>query len=193
MTVQAHKQAQRQVLLKRRLAVSAEAHAVAEQRIVERLRQSALYQQAEQIGLYRAIGSEISVDALWQQAMRDGKQCYFPVCVSETELHFLPVDADTVFLPGACGVLEPQVTTSRPACTLSIVLVPLLGFDLTGNRLGRGGGYYDRWLATHEVTHCIGVGYALQELPQIAVEATDVSMDWVVTEQAMHDLSKRES
>jgi 5-formyltetrahydrofolate cyclo-ligase len=66
--------------------------------------------------------------------------------------------------------------------TPEVILVPLLAFDARGNRLGFGGGYYDRTLGLFGSALCIGCGFAAQEVEAVPVEATDLRMDAVATE-----------
>ena len=79
------------------------------------------------------------------------------------------------------------------AVQIELVLVPLLGFDRHGHRLGYGGGYYDRSFAFLKTRIrpteplLVGIAYALQELPQIDAEAWDVTLDFVATESELID------
>jgi 5-formyltetrahydrofolate cyclo-ligase len=67
-----------------------------------------------------------------------------------------------------------------------IILMPLLGFDAAGTRLGYGGGYYDRTLAAlHKRPKLIGLAFAVQELPLIPRESHDVPLDAVITESGL--------
>ncbi len=92
--------------------------------------------------------------------------------------------------PGPFGTLHPG--DSQPELTPSILIVPLAGFDRRGNRLGYGGGYYDRTLQllreTHPVT-AIGLAFAVQELPAIPAEPFDQPLDLVVTDRELIRLS----
>jgi len=87
-------------------------------------------------------------------------------------------------VPASFGVFEPD--TDRPAADPDIVIVPLLGFDTAGNRLGYGGGYYDRTLAAlrrRRAVLAVGVAYDCQECEKIPVHAGDVALDMVLTDQ----------
>lgn len=87
--------------------------------------------------------------------------------------------------PGAHGVLEPAGTD--PAPPASLVLVPGLAFDARGYRLGRGGGYYDRFLESlgHPRPVLCGVCFACQLVPEVPREAHDARVDYVVTETGL--------
>ncbi|WP_119419872.1 5-formyltetrahydrofolate cyclo-ligase [Desertibaculum subflavum] len=81
---------------------------------------------------------------------------------------------------GALGIEEPR--PEAPSVLPSVALVPLLGFDRRGHRLGQGGGYYDRTLAAGTML-AIGLAYAAQEVEVLPVEPWDRRLDWIVTER----------
>ena len=87
------------------------------------------------------------------------------------------------------GIIEPQTSRTVGARWLDLVLVPLVGFDAHGMRLGMGAGFYDRafayrrWRRAWRGPKLVGVGYAFQQLPEIVAAAHDVRLDAVVTEK----------
>ncbi len=83
--------------------------------------------------------------------------------------------------PGRFGTLIPD----GPAMTPDILLVPLLAFDRTGQRLGYGGGYYDRTIAALPQVYTIGCAYAVQEIPAVPSGPTDMPLDRVATERGL--------
>ena len=82
--------------------------------------------------------------------------------------------------PGVLGILRPQIPKTVDA-PVSLVLVPGLAFTRRGDRLGYGGGYYDRWLAEHPEALRVGICLDFQILPSLPTEAHDIGMDLVVT------------
>lgn len=97
----------------------------------------------------------------------------------------ISVDKILDYCKTVCPVVLPQVDgsdlTFLPPITPTIILVPLIGFDARGNRLGQGGGYFDRYLArlTHKLT--IGVAYDCQEVEEIPTEPHDIPLDYIIT------------
>ncbi len=67
--------------------------------------------------------------------------------------------------------------------TYDLVIVPLIAFDRQGNRLGYGGGYYDKFLAKNNYKQAIGLAYSLQEIKKLPVEEHDQSLDLIITEK----------
>ena len=70
--------------------------------------------------------------------------------------------------------------------TPDVLFVPLVGFTPEGARLGQGGGHYDRWLEAHPTTLAIGLGWDVQAVDELPVEAHDRSLDAVITPTRMY-------
>jgi len=87
------------------------------------------------------------------------------------------------------GIPEPAACSTVSARALTVVFVPVLGFDRSGTRLGSGAGFYDRLFSFrhHDAPPplLVGLAYACQELPYIARSAHDVALDFIVTERAV--------
>ncbi len=88
---------------------------------------------------------------------------------------------------GRYGIPEPRLTLSQivPLWTMDMVLLPLVAFDSSGNRVGMGGGYYDQALANMGARRplLIGLGYEFQRVDKILARPWDVPLDAIVTEQ----------
>ncbi len=100
-------------------------------------------------------------------------------------------DHDQLSLINRHGIPEPSVSETVPARSLSVVFVPLLGFDAAGTRLGSGAGYYDRAFAFRRRRHSwhrpllIGLAFRCQRLDHIEPGRHDVPLDAVVTEDGV--------
>ena len=134
---------------------------------------------------YWPIGSEMDPRPL-MLALHDKGACLaLPVVKAVGEpLAFRAFDFDDALAPGIMGTPEP--TTSKPLLDPDLLLVPLLGFDRMGLRLGQGGGFYDRTLeairAKRKIT-AIGIAFAAQEVASLPFLAHDQKLDAIVTEQ----------
>jgi 5-formyltetrahydrofolate cyclo-ligase len=138
---------------------------------------------------YAAFGSEASVDAALRVLIDRGVGVLLP-WVDGPDLHLARVrDLDADLAPGWRGVREPRATTRRPARPdrVQAALVPGVGFDLHGGRLGYGGGHFDRLLAhlRHD-TPRVGVAFATQIVERIPVLPHDIPVDVLVTEDGVH-------
>ncbi len=89
-------------------------------------------------------------------------------------------------VPGVFGILEPRGSEVVEPGAIDFVLVPARGFDRAGNRLGRGGGYYDRYMAHPDfrAIRC-GIAYSAQVLPAIPHDAHDLPVHVLVTESGV--------
>jgi len=92
----------------------------------------------------------------------------------------------TALVPSTFGVPEPigSEIAARGEDVETIIL-PMLGFDRTGGRIGYGAGYYDRFLEKFPDLRKIGIAFACQEYPSLPLDATDVRMDYIVTEDGI--------
>ncbi|MDO8954204.1 MAG: 5-formyltetrahydrofolate cyclo-ligase [Gammaproteobacteria bacterium] len=132
------------------------------------------------------------IEALWEQ----GKTCYLPLLhpFHTNELWFQPFHALTRLIPNRYGILEPEfeANTIAAAWELDIILMPLIAFDIKGNRLGMGAGCYDKSLAFAQSAPSpllIGCAYQFQCLTELAIETWDIPMNKVITEQQHYEFS----
>ncbi|MFN0219657.1 MAG: 5-formyltetrahydrofolate cyclo-ligase [Hyphomicrobium sp.] len=132
---------------------------------------------------FAAIRDEISPAALMAWLHAEGFRLALPVMVGKklplTMRAWTPGDA---LAAAAWGIAEPL--DDKLAVDPDVVLVPLLAFDAAGNRLGYGGGFYDRTLARlrrEKPIIAVGVGYDEQKVDVVPVESYDERLDWVLT------------
>jgi len=119
--------------------------------------------------------------AAWH-AGRNGEVALPAVVARDQPLEYRPWTPDTPMSPGrfSFGIPEP---VNGPAVVPDVLLIPLLGFDEAGYRLGYGGGYFDRTLASYQVKpRTIGVGFEIGRMPTIDPQPHDVPLDMIVTE-----------
>lgn len=149
----------------------------------------------ERIGGYFAVNGELSLHLVVAQCWRQDKTFLLPVAGADRQLRFARYGAASTVQPNRFGIPEPEATPDElvdPA-TLELVLVPLLGFDRRGHRLGYGGGFYDRSFAFLQgrerpaLPLLVGVGYSFQEVDTLAAESWDVKLDLIATERELID------
>jgi 5-formyltetrahydrofolate cyclo-ligase len=157
-----------------------------------------VYQRAERLGIYLANDGEVDPSALLFSGGKTPKNLYLPLLSDAlrswepTRLLFQPFDpANSTLIKNRYGIDEPAYApaTVMPAAMLDIVLLPLVGFDLEGNRLGMGKGYYDRTFAASRTRwrrpKLLGIAHGLQEVAQLPRAAWDVPLDGIVTERGL--------
>lgn len=142
------------------------------------------YASGRQIGLYAASHGEADLRRFFDRCISDGKTCFFPRLEGD-DLVFRRVNAWTDLVSGTYGILAPCPDTAVivPECS-DLMIVPGVAFDRQGNRLGRGKGYYDRYLPT--VGGCrIGVSLDRFVVERLPVLPHDVRMHLLVTESGV--------
>jgi 5-formyltetrahydrofolate cyclo-ligase len=154
-------------------------------RLCEAIAQSTMWQTARTVAIFAPQPREPDVEMLWSGA--GGKSFAYPR-VAEARLDLHRVESMYELLPGAFGVREPAANSALAVSpeTLDLILVPGVAFTADGTRLGRGGGYYDRLLASLPAHTCkIGVCFDAQVLPELPVEPHDQYMDFIATESGI--------
>ena len=141
---------------------------------------------AQHIALYLSFYGEISTDKLIKILWAQGKQVYLPVLhpFNPNHLLFLRYLPDTPMLKNKFGIWEPKLNVQNvlPLDELDILFTPLVAFDKQGNRLGMGGGFYDRTLQPWQKSPFIPVGLAhqCQQVEQLPTEAWDVPLHQIL-------------
>ena len=150
--------------------------------VIERFQSLEVFQTSKIIGLYKAIGGEVSVEPLFSECWKLGKRTCIPLFNEETRLYEMAeIEESTPFRIGHYGIQEPIAASLLEIKKIDLMAVPGVAFDFYGNRLGRGGGYYDRILA-ELCGISIGVAFDFQVFSDIPRENHDKPVDFVITE-----------
>ena len=134
-------------------------------------------QAARVVMLYSSLPDEVDTEQLIAVLQRQGKRILLPV-VQGDNMIAVEVSADTRYHTGSFGIKEPEPLPYQGE--IDVVIVPGRAFDKQGHRLGRGGGYYDRFLADRS-TYKIGICFPCQLLDEIPHDIHDIPMDCVIT------------
>ncbi len=161
---------------------------------------SAVYERAKVVCSYSSIRSEVMTDELNRHILADGKLLYLPkTIVAERRLAFYRVEDFKDLRKGYQGILEPKGADSSEKSAIPaledlfvsgkytkeeiLVILPGLAFDEKGNRMGYGGGYYDRYLAcSREMVTTLMAAFEEQKTWLVPVEEYDIKPDYIVTE-----------
>lgn len=141
---------------------------------------SRLYQEADTIYMYHPLGSEVSLLPVAKDALATGRTVAFPK-VTGDDMAFYTVNCLGALQEGAYHIMEPAGGTVVET-EHGLVLVPGLVFDMDGNRIGYGKGYYDRYLSEHRRLVTLGCAYELQVIENFEADGRDEQMDYLVTE-----------
>jgi 5-formyltetrahydrofolate cyclo-ligase len=152
------------------------------------------------IGFYLPFDGEMSLLPLLNQALWLHKACYLPVVPKrfERQLQFSRLTGLPRWYLNRFGIHEHWSPRPLRARQLDLLLVPLVGFDEAGHRLGMGGGFYDATLAylrrrkAWRKPILVGVGYECQKVPHLPHDPWDIRLDGVITEARLHWFNKAE-
>ena len=165
----------------KRRALSPEEQHAAAKAVFERLMAFEPYQSARVVMAYRACRGELSLERVIDDALSCGKTLLLPRCEAEGVMTARRIAGLDDLAPGTYGLPEPkdECAIVLPQ-QIDLILVPGVAFDRTGNRLGQGGGYYDRFLWKSGAI-CAGICHEFALMDDMAHEAHDVRMDHVIT------------
>ncbi len=142
---------------------------------------------ATDVMLFHSLPDEVDTSCVLHKG-HSSKQLWLPAIV-DNELEVRPYNSTSELTVGAYGISEPT-TSAHPLPHNIVVVVPAVAFDRLGNRLGRGKGYYDRFLADKEALK-IGVGLDFQLYDQLPTQPHDIAMDIVVTPSEVIYVNKK--
>lgn len=161
--------------------------------LYRQLAQHPLFRRARHVSLYLPMDGEIDPRLLLRAAQRRGKATYLPVLNAwpRTRMVFQRVRPGEKFKPNRFRIPEPRINRAkqRRIWALDLVLMPLVGFDDEGGRLGMGGGFYDRSLAyrARRSTWCkpvlLGLAHECQKVERLAQASWDVPLQGTVSDK----------
>ena len=142
------------------------------------------YRVAKTLLIYISVGSEVETEAIMHRATADGKRVAVPLCRTDTcTMEAYAIDSFDELEPGSYGIPEPKIHGGCPISKdeIDLIIVPGLGFDECGFRMGYGKGYYDRYLKDFKG---ISIGLCFEEclLDEVVHDKHDVNVHKVITE-----------
>ncbi len=179
---------------RRQLSPAQQRHAA--RRLYRQLSHHPLFRRARHIALYLPNDGEIDPRLLLRAAQRRGKATYLPVLNPwpRTRMVFQRIEPGERLRRNRFGIFEPVIRTARQrhVWALDLLLMPLVGFDGNGGRLGMGGGFYDRSLAyrarrkkSHKPT-LLGLAHECQRVDRLPLETWDVPLLGTVTDRGWY-------
>lgn len=170
------KQRMRELLIQKRRMMSAEERTAQSELILSQLEKMTVFREAKTVLLYYPKNNEVDVLPLFKRYKRD-KVLLLPV-THRNGMTANPYEGNDKMHRGKVGIPEP--TTPPFEGNIDVIIVPAVAFDKQGNRLGRGGGYYDRFLKKQSHATFIGVGYDFQLVDEVPVRKHDQKMHRII-------------
>ena len=186
----------RRMLRKARRALTPSQQREAARGLYKQLARHPLFRRAKHISLYLPTDGEIDPRLLMRAAQRRGKATYLPVLSAwpRTKMVFQRIRPGEKLKPNRFRIPEPRhnIARQRKVWALDLVLLPLVGFDDVGGRLGMGGGFYDRSLAylarrkNWRKPTLLGLAHECQKVQRLAQASWDVPLQGTVTDKAWY-------
>lgn len=173
------KQQLRKYIREKKRAMTPEEIQDRSRRLAELLAASEAYRAAKSIYGYLPYNQEVRTTPMLEQALRDGKRVAVPKVYGE-EMRFLWMEDLSLVEKGYAGIPEPIADGPIAQDETALVLMPGLAFDPQGHRIGYGGGFYDKFLASEPGHPTIALCYEFQMLPSLDTEEHDIPVDWVL-------------
>ncbi|MCJ8270530.1 MAG: 5-formyltetrahydrofolate cyclo-ligase [Psychrosphaera sp.] len=162
--------------------------------LLERVQQHRLepeqQHQCKRVALFLSMDGEIDTQPAIEQLWQASVEVYIPLIhpFNPQHLIFIRYQPDTPLVRSKLGMLEPLPDCSQvcPLAQLDIIFTPLVAFDSSGNRLGMGGGFYDRTLAYHYKQQrpspaIIGIAHDCQKVDEVPTEPWDIPLRAIIT------------
>lgn len=171
----------RKSILKRRLALSEANVTSISSTIQARLIESDYFIRAKSVAVYSPINNEVETDKIIAACFEMNKKIFLPKLCS-TDLNFLALKPDSQFQKNKFGIPEICNSEAEIAGHIDLMICPGIAFDSKKNRVGYGGGYYDRYLTSASYNHLGMLGFSMQKTESISVDSFDIPMDFILTE-----------
>ena len=150
------------------------------QTIIDRLLSHPRVRQAHALLLYHSLPDEVYTHEAVRQLFSEGKQVFLPAINDKGEMEIRAYQGEESLQTGDFNILQPSSLTPHPASLPSLAVIPGVAFDRRGNRLGRGKGYYDRFLSTNNSIYTIGICFPFQFMENIPAEPHDIPVNEVI-------------
>ena len=192
-SVESHSNAEiRQLKRTQRRLLSSRAQLRHAQALSQNTTKEKTWRNSQHIALYLANDSEIDPYLLIEHAHFMGKKIYLPILAPlKNSLYFALYEAGDRLKLNRFKILEPVCHPSKwkSASQLDLLLLPLVAFDASGNRMGMGGGFYDRTLAYMQHRRfwkkpiLVGLAHEIQKVEQLSSQSWDIPLDYIITEK----------
>jgi len=178
----------RRNILKKRHSLSKEDIRNKSRQVFFNLAETVEYKNSQNIMFYVATRSEVQTEEMIKMSIKMGKNVFVPIILPEC-LSLAPskiFDFDIELEKGKKGILEPKKEYYRlfPSENINLIVVPGVAFDLSGNRIGRGFGYYDNFLRkVRSSAKIVALAFEMQIVKKIPNDKNDIPVHKIITEK----------
>lgn len=140
------------------------------------------YINARSIFIYISFDNEVHTNDIIVDAFDKNKRVFVPH-IENNIMNLIEIYKDTRYTANEYGIIEPIIDNKEFfQGSIDLTIIPLIGFDRNKSRLGRGGGYYDKFLSINN-SKKIAIAYSIQEMDKLPVENHDIKLDMIITEK----------
>lgn len=176
----------RRQMKKQREAMSREEMFSKSEQIFEQLITVPEYKHSDKIYTYVSMNNEVDTIMLIDYSLSIDKRVFVPKVIGN-HMEFYEISDISELSSGYFGIYEPDINGKEPDYSRTgFMCMPGLAFDLSFNRLGYGGGFYDRYLAQENRLYKAALAYSYQLVPAVFAEPTDVKTDMIITESNIY-------
>jgi 5-formyltetrahydrofolate cyclo-ligase len=177
------KDAIRRVVLARRAGMDPGERAARAKALIDRLIALPEVEAADPVLAYVGVRSEVPTDALLERVLAGGRRVLLPTVGEDGTMRAAMISSLRDLAPGYRGIPEPRARFPVDPGLAGIVIAPGVAFDARGGRLGYGGGFYDRFLASAPGVARVGICFEIQIVDEVPMAEHDEPVDIVVTEE----------
>ena len=176
----------------KRISMSKEDRDITSHKIVSRLLENPIYKNSTTIMAYASMPEEIQLKELFDDAFENDKILAIPLIIGKGTMRpvFLPTIEDLVVADFGIMTVRQDKRKFVDFSDIDFIIVPGAAFDRSGNRLGLGGGYYDRFLKRAEKPKRIALAFDYQLIDFVPSEVHDAKMDVIITESETINLNR---
>ncbi len=186
----------RTTILQKRLSLTPNEIKEKSQQIFNHLFHSSEYIKSSKIMFYVSTKSEVQTEEIIKASIKEKKKVFVPI-IAKDSVNLLPsriLNYDQELTRGSMGIREPKQEYLRlsPPEELELIILPGVAFDMRGNRIGRGKGYYDNFLKKiNPSTHLIALSFEIQIVDHIPALENDIPVHKIITEKRIIDCLKQ--
>lgn len=148
--------------------------------VLQRMLDNRSVKEADTILMYYSLPDEVFTHEVINTLVAEGKTVLLPVVLNGEDMELRLYRGTEDLRMGSFGIMEPVGKPFRNYSDIDVAVIPGMSFDNHGNRLGRGKGYYDRFLTNIPQAHKIGMCFGFQKVDEVPTEETDVRMDEIL-------------
>ena len=160
--------------------------------IYQKIIDSNLYKESKNIFTYISFGSEVDTKTLILKMLNDNKNIFVPkINIKDNSMEAIKITSLNQLEENCFGTLEPNTGYRVDPKEIDLIVTPGVAFDISGNRVGLGKGFYDRYFVrTSENVNKLGLAYECQVFDKIEVDKFDIQLDYLVTEKRFINTKK---